>query len=108
MTRTFEALVRDQPGVLNRAVSLIRRRGHNIDRLEVDRSDQPGLSRLTVAVDEDNIERVIEQLRRLIDVISVNETPNDKPRHHVDPWGGRAGPASYHFQADGADDHVND
>jgi acetolactate synthase small subunit len=108
MTRTFEALVRDQPGVLNRAVSLIRRRGHNIDRLEVGRSDQPGLSRLTVAVDEENVERVIAQLRRLIDVISVNETPNASPRHRTDPWGGRAGPASYHFQGDGADDHVED
>ena len=114
MTRTLVALVRDQPGVLNRAVSLIRRRGHNIDRLVVGRTELPGLSRLTVAVDEDNIGRVIEQLRRLIDVVDVSEvsrvddSTDDWSQADGGGWGTCTMPTSYHYQADGADDHVND
>jgi len=93
MTRTLVALVRDHPAVLNRTVSLIRRRGYNIDRLLVVRSDQPGMSRVTMAVDTDNVSHVMEQLRRLIDVVAVNEVSEHQ---------------SYHWQADGADDHVED
>ena len=93
MTRTLVALVRDDPSVLNRTVSLIRRRGYTIDRLVVDRSEQPGMSRVTVAVDAENVDHVVEQLRRLIDVVTVGEI---------------ADPQSFHWQADGADDHVQD
>ena len=93
MTRTFVALVRDHPAVLNRTVSLIRRRGYSIDRLLVVPSDQPGMNQLTVAVDADNVSHVMEQLRRLIDVVAVNEVSDHQ---------------SYHWQADGADNHVED
>jgi acetolactate synthase small subunit len=93
MTRTLVALVRDHPSVLNRAVSVIRRRGYNIDRLLVVPSEQAGMNRVTVDVDTDNVSHVVEQLRRLIDVVTVSEMTE---------------PQSYHWQADGADDHVED
>lgn len=114
MTHTLVALVRDYPAVLNRAVSLIRRRGYNIDRLVVTRSDQPGISRLTVAVDAANVTHVVEQLRRLIDVVSVQEVADEA----ADGWSGTsavwnacsmpAASESYYWQADGADHHVQD
>jgi acetolactate synthase small subunit len=114
MTRTLVALVRDHPAVLNRTVSLIRRRGYHIDRLVVSRTDQPGMSRITVAIDGDNAHHVVEQLRRLIDVVAVGEVADEA----ADGWSGAsamwsacsmpATPQSYHWQADGADDHVED
>ena len=116
MTHTVVALVRDHPAVLNRTVSLIRRRGYTIDRLVVARSDQPGISRVTVAVDGENVTHVVEQLRRLIDVVTVGEIADEA----ADGWSGTTAvwsacsmpstpsPQSYHWQADGADHHVDD
>lgn len=71
MKHTLEALMQDQPGALNRAVSLFRRRGFNIDRLAVGPSDVAGISRMTLVVDVDNVEQIVKQLDRLIDVLHV-------------------------------------
>lgn len=71
MKHTLEALLRDQPGALNRAVSLFRRRGYNIDRLAVEGSETPGISRMTLVVEAEHIDRVVKQLDRLIDVLHV-------------------------------------
>ena len=51
-THTFVAYVEDQPGVLNRITSLLRRRNYNIVSLNVGRTHEPGVSRL-VSVDID-------------------------------------------------------
>ena len=45
--RTFVATVEDRPGVLNRVVSLIRRRGYNIESLAVGATESPAISRIT-------------------------------------------------------------
>ena len=45
---TLSVLVEDQPGVLNRVVSLLRRRSFNIDSITVGHSEQPGMSRMTL------------------------------------------------------------
>jgi len=111
MTRTLVALVRDDPTVLNRTVSLIRRRGYTIDRLTVAR-EQPGMSRVTVAVDTDNVSHVVEQLRRLVDVVTVGEAADEA----ADGWSGSSAvwnacsmpDSSFHCQADGAYEHVDD
>jgi acetolactate synthase-1/3 small subunit len=71
MKHTLEALMQDQPGALNRAVSLFRRRGFNIDSLAVGPSDVVGVSRMTLVVDVDNVEQIVKQLDRLIDVLHV-------------------------------------
>jgi acetolactate synthase-1/3 small subunit len=71
MKHTLEALMQDQPGALNRAVSLFRRRGFNIDSLAVGPSDVAGVSRMTLVVDVDNVEQIVKQLDRLIDVLQV-------------------------------------
>ena len=58
---TFVAYVEDQPGVLNRIASLFRRRGYNIISLNVGRTHQPGVSRMTFAVQADpDVARRIE------------------------------------------------
>ena len=47
---TLVALVEDKPGVLNRMVSLFRRRGFNIESIAVGHSEVPHLSRVTIIV----------------------------------------------------------
>jgi len=52
-SRTIIVRVEDRPGSLNRVVSLFRRRAYNIDSLTVARSEQPGVSRITLVVRAD-------------------------------------------------------
>jgi acetolactate synthase-1/3 small subunit len=69
-THTLVVLVEDQPGVLNRVVSLMRRRSFNIDSITVGHSEQPGLSRMTIIVTgEDN------ELYKLLEVVKVTDVP---------------------------------
>ncbi len=74
---TIVALMQDQPGALNRAVSLFRRRGYNIASLAVGHSETPGISRMTLVVESDDVEQVVKQLYRLIDVVKVSDVTDD-------------------------------
>jgi acetolactate synthase I/III small subunit len=73
---TIVALVQDHPGVLHRVVSLIRRRGFNIESLTVGRCETPGVSRMTLVVDAD-VDQVTKQLNRLIEVLTVHDITHD-------------------------------
>jgi acetolactate synthase I/III small subunit len=70
---TIVALMRDRPGVLNRATSLFRRRGFNIESLAVGHSETVGVSRMTVVTDAADVEQVVKQLYRLVDVLKVSD-----------------------------------
>jgi acetolactate synthase-1/3 small subunit len=72
---TLVALVEDKPGVLNRVASLFRRRAFNIESLTVGRTEEPGVSRMTIVVDSDqtSAERVMAYLDRLINVLHVED-----------------------------------
>ena len=52
MARTLIALVEDKPGVLTRVASLFRRRAFNIESLTVGHTERPGVSRMTIVVDD--------------------------------------------------------
>jgi len=71
---TFVVLVEDQPGVLTRVSSLIRRRGFNISSLTVGHTEVPGISRMTIDVEADEFgaRRVEANLYKLIDVLRVD------------------------------------
>ena len=75
MQHTLIALVEDKPGVLNRVSSLFRRRAFNIDSLAVGHTDRPGISRMTIVMDSDNVsaERVTSYLYKLVNVIQVED-----------------------------------
>jgi acetolactate synthase-1/3 small subunit len=78
MQTTFIVHVEDQPGVLTRVASLIRRRGFNIESLTVGHTDRPGVSRMTIVMDSDEraVPRIEANLYKLVNVISVqNITP---------------------------------
>ncbi|MBK6307999.1 MAG: acetolactate synthase small subunit [Gemmatimonadetes bacterium] len=78
MQHTLIAVMQDRPGVLNRAVSLFRRRGFNIDSLAVASTEVPGLSRMTVVVNRDDVTQVVQQLQRLMDIVSVQDVTFDR------------------------------
>jgi len=73
--RSFIATVEDRPGVLNRVVSLFRRRGYNIRSLTVGRTHQPGVSHLTVVseADADVARRIQADLYKLVNVLAVED-----------------------------------
>ncbi len=76
MTRhTLSVLVEDQPGVLARIASLFSRRGFNIESLAVGPTEHAGMSRMTIAVNVDDLplEQVTKQLNKLINVLKIVE-----------------------------------
>jgi acetolactate synthase-1/3 small subunit len=77
---TIVAIVQDKPGVLNRMVSLFRRRGFNIESIAVGHSEEPHLSRVTISVDGSNamVEQVRKQLDKLIDVVRISDITGEK------------------------------
>ncbi len=72
---TLVVLVEDQPGVLTKVVSMMRRRSFNIDSITVGHSEQPGVSRITMIVSapEDQVEQVSKQLYKVIEVLKVTD-----------------------------------
>ena len=82
------ALVENRAGTLSRVSGLFSRRGFNIDSLTVGVTDDPAISRMTIAVNcgpksgglksgERVLEQIIKQLGKLVDVISVRELEYD-------------------------------
>lgn len=88
MTRhVLSLLVEDKPGLLTRVAGLFARRSFNIESLAVGPTEIPGLSRITVVVDEAELpfEQVTKQLNKLVNVIKVVEleTSQSVQREHV-------------------------
>ncbi len=75
MVHTFAVYVEDRPGVLNRIASLFRRRAFNIASLTVGRTEEPGVSRMTVVVDTDDrgAGQIEAHLSKLVPVRSVRD-----------------------------------
>jgi len=73
MKHLISVEVENRFGVLARITSLFSARGFNIDTLTVGETEDPTISRITMVVpgDDQLIEQVIKQLRKLIDVIKV-------------------------------------
>jgi acetolactate synthase-1/3 small subunit len=78
---TLSVIVENKAGVLSRVTGLFSRRGFNIESLAVGTSEEPGMSRITIVVigDDAQIEQVMKQLNKLIDVIKVSDiTENER------------------------------
>jgi len=74
-SHVLSLLVENKPGLLTRVAGLFARRGFNIESLAVGHSEIPGLSRITILVDVEDIplEQVTKQLNKLINVIKIVE-----------------------------------
>jgi acetolactate synthase-1/3 small subunit len=72
---TLSVLVENKAGVLSRVTGLFSRRGFNIESLAVGPCEEPGMSRITIVCigDDAQIEQVMKQLNKLIDVIKVSD-----------------------------------
>ena len=70
---TLVVQLNDRPGALYRAIGLIRRRGYNVSSLIVGATDQSGTSRMVLVVEAADVHQIVQQLSRLIDVLSVAE-----------------------------------
>ena len=66
-------LVENYSGTLSEVAGLFTRRGYNIDSLNVAETQDPNISRITVAVTGDSyiIEQITKQLHKLINVIKI-------------------------------------
>ena len=62
--RVFSLLVENEAGVLSRIAGLFSRRGYNIDSLTVGVTENPSVSRMTVAAsgEEDVLDQIEKQL----------------------------------------------
>jgi acetolactate synthase I/III small subunit len=78
MQQTLVVYVEDKPGVLNRVASLFRRRIFNIESLTVGHTDQPGVSRMTIVVEADEVmaDRIEANLYKLVNVLRVENVTN--------------------------------
>jgi acetolactate synthase-1/3 small subunit len=82
--KIISALVENRAGTLSRVSGLFSRRGFNIDSLTVGETEDPSISRMTIAVLSDGqksslrmLEQIVKQLEKLVDVIAVRELEND-------------------------------
>ena len=74
MKQTLILFMQDEPGVLNRISSLVRRRNFNIESIVAGRTEINGITRMTLVVNEPNEAKrvnIYNNLKRLIDVYDV-------------------------------------
>lgn len=78
MVHTLSVLVENRPGVLTRISGLISRRAFNIESIAAGYTEEPDMTRITIAVNGDDreIEQVVYQLSRLVDVIKIVDLTN--------------------------------
>lgn len=73
MKHTLAVLVENRPGVLTHISGLISRRAFNIESITAGYSEEADTTRITIVVDGNEIEldQVVNQLSKLIDVIKI-------------------------------------
>jgi len=75
MKHIISALVENKPGVLAHVAGMFAARAFNIDSLAVGRTEDPGLSRMTIVVigDDRILEQVRKQLAKIVPVVKVQD-----------------------------------
>ena len=71
MRKILSVLVENEAGVLARISGMFSRRGYNIESITVGASEIPGLSRMIIVTDIDDVEQIQKQLHKLINTIKV-------------------------------------
>ena len=80
MRHIISLLMENESGALSRVSGLFSARGYNIESLTVALTEDPSLSRITIATTGSNevIEQIIKQLNKLIDVVKVLDLNDGK------------------------------
>ena len=78
MKHIISTLVQNESGVLAHISGLFAGRGFNIDSLAVGETEDPAVSRMTIVAegDEQILEQIVKQLRKVITVIKVQDFSN--------------------------------
>lgn len=73
MKNTLAVLVENRPGVLTHISGLISRRAFNIESIAAGYTEEEDTTRITVVVEADELEleQVVNQLSKLVDVIKI-------------------------------------
>ncbi|TWH45709.1 acetolactate synthase small subunit [Sporomusa sp. KB1] len=74
MKYTLAVLVDNRPGVLTHISGLISRRAFNIESIAAGYTEETDTTRITISVEADNeveLEQVVNQLSKLVDVIKI-------------------------------------
>ena len=80
MKQTLILFMQDEPGVLNRIASLVRRRNFNIDSIVAGRTEKNGITRMTLVVNEPNKAKrktIYNNLKKLVDVYDVVDASDE-------------------------------
>jgi len=79
MKHTISILVENKFGVLTRIAGLFSAKGYNIESISVGPTEDPSVSRMTIVTngDDDQIEQIIKQLNKLIDILKVVDLTNE-------------------------------
>ena len=79
--RAILSFMLDRSGVLNKVFMLIRRKMISVDTITACATQQPGISRITLTLREDNDDKalqLIKQMEKLTEVISAKELDADQ------------------------------
>ena len=74
MKQTLILFMQDEPGVLNRISSLVRRRNFNIESIVAGRTEKKGITRMTLVVNEPDMTKqktIINNIKRLVEIYDV-------------------------------------
>lgn len=80
MKRIISILIENESGALSRVSGLFSSRGYNIESLTVAATNSEGLSRMTIVTysDERQIEQILKQLNKIVDVFKVIDLTAEK------------------------------
>ena len=80
MRVVFSLLMDNSPGVLSRSAGLFTRRGYNIESITAGVTADPRYTRMTVVSngDDDVLEQIEKQIRKLEDVKDIKRLPEDR------------------------------
>jgi acetolactate synthase-1/3 small subunit len=79
MKKIISILVRNKPGVLSHVAGLVTRRAYNVESIAAGPTEDQIITRITLVVsgDEQVLDQVTKQFRKLIDVIKVDAIPHE-------------------------------
>ena len=80
MRQVFSILVNNHPGVLSHVSGLFARRGYNIESIAAGPTENPETTRIVIVAfgEENTLEQIAQQLRKLYDVREVNQLANNR------------------------------
>ncbi len=78
---TVLAFAYNEPGVLNKLFSLIRKKRYNVETITAGHTHVPNLSRMTIAFsqkDESKIEQIVKQIQNITEVTTTEDVTNQE------------------------------